>query len=323
MYIKRLDEFFVPSYTPSSCIQIPKTLAHYEIDPDTIQMLSTFHGEPHEDPYQHLDDFLEICSIIHIQDLPNDALKLILFPFSLKDRAKTWLRSIGKIITTWKDLEQEFLKKFFPIGLTNSFRRAITGFLQFPDEKFHESWERFQGLLRRCRHHGFQKWQIVQSFYDGLTESNKRSVDMSCGGDFMSKNEDEAYSLFENLSENSSNHEASLLTHDPVTQSEGIFNPEHPRVNSHNLTPNLIPSSLPHHESCAFCASPTHPMIKCHAFAQLPPFIQAQLKTACTPSPHYDFYNYIGEDHSTFSYNSHDIQVPYPPISSCQNWSQI
>ena len=74
-------------------------------------MLSTFHGEPHEDPYQHLDDFLEICSIIHIQDLPNDALKLILFPFSLKDRAKTWLRSIGKIITTWKDLEQEFLKK--------------------------------------------------------------------------------------------------------------------------------------------------------------------------------------------------------------------
>ena len=104
MYKKRLDEF-VPSYTPSSCIQIPQTLAHYEIDPDTIQMLSTFHGEPHEDPYQHLDDFLEICSIIHIQDLPNDALKLILFPFSLKDRAKTWLRSIGKIITTWEDLE--------------------------------------------------------------------------------------------------------------------------------------------------------------------------------------------------------------------------
>ena len=50
MYKKRLDEF-VPSYTPSSGIQIPQTLAHYEIDSDTIQMLSTLHGEPHEDPY--------------------------------------------------------------------------------------------------------------------------------------------------------------------------------------------------------------------------------------------------------------------------------
>ena len=70
---------------------------------------------------------------------------------------------------------------------------------------------------------------------------------MSCEGDFMSKSEDEAYSLFKNLSENSSNHEASLLPHDPVTQSEGTFNLEHsmnhnPKVNSHNLILKITPS---------------------------------------------------------------------------------
>ena len=103
----------------------------------------------------------------------------------------------------------------------------------------------------------------------------------------MSKSEDEAYSLFEILSENSSNHESSLLPHDLVTQSEGIFNLEHSmnhnsKVNSHSLTPKITPSSLTHYESCAFCASPTHHVIKCHAFAQLPPFIQAQVKTVYT-----------------------------------------
>ena len=140
---------------------------------------------------------------------------------------------------------------------------------------------------------------------------------MSCGGDFMSKSEDEAYSLFKNLSENSSSHEVSLLPHNPITQSEEIFNLEYsmnhnPRVNSHNLTPKLTPSSLIHYESCAFCASPTHHIIKCHAFAQLPPFIQAQLKTVCTPSPHYDSYNYIGEDHWSFhvTYASHTNSNP-------------
>jgi hypothetical protein len=43
----------------------------------------------------------------------------------------------------------------------------------------------------------------VQSFYDGLTESSRSTVDASCGGTFMLKSEDEAWAMFENLSNNS------------------------------------------------------------------------------------------------------------------------
>ncbi|MQM10721.1 hypothetical protein Taro_043623, partial [Colocasia esculenta] len=41
---------------------------HFEIKPGTIQMLPSFYGNPNEDPYKHIDEFLEICSTIRIQN---------------------------------------------------------------------------------------------------------------------------------------------------------------------------------------------------------------------------------------------------------------
>ena len=102
-------------------------------------MLPSFYGNTNEDPYKHLDEFLEICSTVKIQNFIDDALKLTLFPFSLKDKAKHWLETIGKPIRLWEEIQREFLKKFYPIGRTNTMRRAITGFTQLPGELIHES----------------------------------------------------------------------------------------------------------------------------------------------------------------------------------------
>ena len=42
-------------------------------------------------------------------------MRLKLFPFTLKDKAKIWLNSLSpRSIQTWTDLKAEFLKKFFP-----------------------------------------------------------------------------------------------------------------------------------------------------------------------------------------------------------------
>jgi len=73
---------------------------------------------------------------------------------------------------------------------------------QFEGEQFHETWERLKDLLRKCPHHAVPKWQLVQCFYDGLTEPHRQMVDASCGGTFMMKRENEAWILFDNLSEN-------------------------------------------------------------------------------------------------------------------------
>ena len=58
-------------------------------------------------------------------------------------------------------------------------------------EPLHETCERLKDLLRSC-HHAVPKWQLVQSFYDGLTKSSRSTVDASYGGTFVLKSEDEA-----------------------------------------------------------------------------------------------------------------------------------
>jgi len=59
-----LRELFSPIATnPPSCIVLPTTTAtHFELKPHIIQLLPLFHRFDHEDPYQHVKDFLEICS---------------------------------------------------------------------------------------------------------------------------------------------------------------------------------------------------------------------------------------------------------------------
>jgi hypothetical protein len=81
--------------------------------------------------------------------------------------------------------------------------------MQFEGEPFYETWERMKDLLRKCPHHAVPKWQLVQCFYDGLNEPHRQMVDASCGGTFMLKSENDAWTLFENLSENSLHHASS------------------------------------------------------------------------------------------------------------------
>ena len=82
---RQMKEYFIPStYNPSICIHLLDIPAsYYEIKLTTIQMLPSFYGNTNEDPYKHLDEFLEICSTVKIQNFTDDALRLILFFFSL------------------------------------------------------------------------------------------------------------------------------------------------------------------------------------------------------------------------------------------------
>ena len=45
-----------------------------------------------EDPNDHIAEFLEIYNTIKFNSVTEDALRLRLFPFSLKDKAKVWLK---------------------------------------------------------------------------------------------------------------------------------------------------------------------------------------------------------------------------------------
>ena len=161
-----------------SAIVMPTIGANnFEIKPAIIQMMQNFYafrGMPDDDPNLHLASFLEVCETFKINGVTADAIRMRLFPFSLKDRAKEWLQSMPhESITTWEDLAMKFLARFFPPARTAKLRLEINNFGQYEMESLYEAWERFKDLLRKCPHHGMPKWLISQTFYNGLNASNQ------------------------------------------------------------------------------------------------------------------------------------------------------
>ena len=93
--------------------------AEYEIKPNLVSMdeQDQFGGSASEDAGMHLHNFTELCYITRIKDYDPDAPKLLLFPFSLRGKAKEWLLALPKgTITSWDACCSKFLSKFFPLA---------------------------------------------------------------------------------------------------------------------------------------------------------------------------------------------------------------
>ncbi|RVW63540.1 hypothetical protein CK203_060842 [Vitis vinifera] len=133
--------------------------------PHIVPLLPNFHGMESENPYAHIKEFEEVCNTFREGGASIDLMRLKLFPFTLKDKAKIWLNSLRpRSIRNWVDLQAEFLKKFFPTHRTNGLKRQISNFSAKENEKFHECWERYMEAINACPHHGFDTWLLVSYF---------------------------------------------------------------------------------------------------------------------------------------------------------------
>ena len=170
-----------------SCIVRPEISATYfEFKPMMFQMLQTigqFEGFPHEDPHEHLKQFLEVCSNFIIPGVSEDAFRLKLFPYSLKDKAKSWLNSLEpNSIHSWNEMAEKFLSKYFPPIKNARMRKEITSFRQNEIESLFEAWERWKELLRKCPYHGIPVIIQMETFYNGLEPQTRLMLDASAGG---------------------------------------------------------------------------------------------------------------------------------------------
>ncbi|RVW53765.1 hypothetical protein CK203_112887 [Vitis vinifera] len=155
-----------------------------------------------ENPYSHIKEFEEVCNTFQEGGASIDLMRLKLFLFTLKDKAKIWLNSLRpRSIRTWTDLQAEFLKKFFLTHKTNGLKRQISNFSAKENEKFYECWERYMEAINACPHHGFDTWLLVSYFYDDMSSSMKQLLETMCGGDFMSKNPEEAMDFLSYVAE--------------------------------------------------------------------------------------------------------------------------
>ncbi|XP_075658826.1 uncharacterized protein LOC142628663 [Castanea sativa] len=321
---KTLRELFSPITTnPPSCIVLPATTAaHFELKPQIIHLLPTFHGLDREDPYMHVNDFLEICATCKFQNFTDESVRLRLFPFSLKDKAKAWLNSLSPgSITSWELLVTKFLSKFFPMAKTNALRREIADFYQDEQDKFYESWERFKDLILKCHHHGFETWRLVQYFYNGLTQANCNMIESMNGGGFLRLVDDEAYKFLENFSESSQQWDFSNRKERsaPAMKKGGLYEVSEDldiKARLDNLTRKVEALALGRgmnsvnqvqSETCSICASPMHTTQMCPSIAGYPDFYTEQANSLNNygkpfASPFSETYNPNWRNHPNFSW---------------------
>ena len=169
-----------------------------------MPLLPTFHGMENENPYTHIWDFEEVCTTFKEGATDMVLLKLKVFPLTMKDKAKIWLNSLRpRTIRNWTKMQAEFLKKFFSAHKINTLKRKIYTFAAYDNKKFYQCWERYLETINACPHHGFYTWMLVNHFYDGMSLAMKQLLETMCGGDFLSKNPDEAMGFLNYVAETS------------------------------------------------------------------------------------------------------------------------
>ncbi|RVW19049.1 hypothetical protein CK203_087638 [Vitis vinifera] len=84
---------------------------------------------------------------------------------------------------------------------TNGLKRQILNFSAKENEKFYECWERYMEAINDFPHHGFDTLILVSYFYDGMSSSMKKLLETMCGGEFISKNPEEAMDFLNYVAE--------------------------------------------------------------------------------------------------------------------------
>ncbi|KAL4386064.1 hypothetical protein GQ457_09G019820 [Hibiscus cannabinus] len=183
---------------------------HFELKLVMFNMLNTlgqFGGTPNENARQHVKSFLEICKSFKIHGVSNDVLKLKLFPYSLRDKAKTWLNNLQPgSLQSWTQLCRCFLAKFSYTNMTDHLRNQITSFQQEDDEVMHEAWEQYRDLFRRCPMHGLPEWTQVSIFYNSFNTPTRMMLDASSNVTLLDMPPRESLEILDKLAQNDYQH---------------------------------------------------------------------------------------------------------------------
>nr|GEW92645.1 reverse transcriptase domain-containing protein [Tanacetum cinerariifolium] len=193
-----------PTEGCGEAIVIPETNAdHFEIKTNMLQLVQAnpYHGFERENPHTRINNFKRNTSTLKFRDVPNDVIKLMIFPYSLDKSTRVWYdKKPPNSILTWDDLVNKFVNQFFPPSKTTHLKNEISRFTQRFEETFREVWARYKEILRACPHHGFTELTQIDTFCNGLNENDQDSLNVAAGGNILSKTTREALCIIENKS---------------------------------------------------------------------------------------------------------------------------
>ncbi|KAI5343484.1 hypothetical protein L3X38_011360 [Prunus dulcis] len=321
-----LDIPTIPA-SPSS-ILLPTAARNYELKSSHLNMLPSFYGLPNEDPLTHIKDIFNVVSSFPLTGVTEEQLRMRVFPYTLKDKAKYWLNSLkpGSLMT-WGAIQKKFLEKYFSTQKTDMLRDKIFLFAQQDDESFCEAWERFNGLLNQCPHHGIPLKLQMRMFHKGLTPSSHNIFTNFAGGSYKTKTPEETYELFEQIA---------METQHTDTRGKRIAggSNDSSSVQISKLEQKLdallaLNSRNPLKEVCSICETHDHPTISCPFGAAYPEFVQEQAKlvNSYNRGPINDLYsqsyNPGWRNHPNFSWRNTQNQANPPSLQRPQQSSSL
>ena len=272
-----------------------------------------FSGNPTEDPNLHLSVFVQYADTVKANGVTSEAIRLRLFPFSLRDSARRWLQSLpSNSVTTWNELKKVFLARYFPPSKIAMLRAQINGFKQKDNESLFEAWERYKDMMRLCPHHGLEDWLVIHTFYNGLLYNTRLTIDAAAGGALMNKPYADAYQLIESMAQNHyqwGTERTNVEKPQPKTGMYEISNLDHvnakvdalvQKIESLNVSPPAAVVAIT--QNCEVCGIQGHTPAEC----QLLTGIQAEQVNYAQGSPYSNTYNSNWKNHPNFSYKSNN-----------------
>ncbi|GJR31044.1 reverse transcriptase domain-containing protein [Tanacetum coccineum] len=160
--------------TPNSAIIQLDVDDNFVINSTHLKMIleNKFDGYLWADPHDHIREFLAICDMFKYGETQSEAVKLLIFPYSLSDKAKTRFNELHEeSITSWEQMRKAFVNRFFPPSLFNRILLEIRNLSQLVCESLTDAWLRLKNMLRKCHGHGLTKGAIIQIFYHVLDET--------------------------------------------------------------------------------------------------------------------------------------------------------
>ncbi|XP_016164713.1 uncharacterized protein LOC107607256 [Arachis ipaensis] len=134
---RRVLGFYInpnPGNCRSSILKPAIHANNFELKPQLITLVQnncSFGGSAQEDLNQHLTTFLRICDTVKANGIYPNTYRLLLFPFSLRDKASKWLESFLKeSLTTWENVVNKLLARFYPPQRVNRIRAKVQIFRQ-------------------------------------------------------------------------------------------------------------------------------------------------------------------------------------------------
>ena len=116
----KLCDFTITNNNDFICTPIapPASKAEsYEIKPALLNLVmrEQFSGVSTDDAASHLNNLVELCDMQKYKEVEGDIIKLKLFLFSLRGKAKEWLLSLPRnIIDSWTKCKKCFHRKILP-----------------------------------------------------------------------------------------------------------------------------------------------------------------------------------------------------------------